>query len=99
MKPILVHLHLYYKDMLKTMLAYIDNISNYDYDLYVTMVEEDENTIKQIKEFNNRANIIKVSNRGFDVWPFICVLQKVNLDDYSYIIKLHTKRDMLPCLR
>ncbi len=94
MKPILIHLHLYYKDMLTEMLSYIGNISKYDYDLYVTVVEYDKDIEKQIKAFNDKAHIIQVANRGFDVWPFVKVLQCVNLDDYSYVIKIHTKRDM-----
>lgn len=33
---ILVHLHLYYQEMLDEMLAYVANLSGCDYDLVVT---------------------------------------------------------------
>lgn len=63
------------------------------FDLVITMVKRDvafENMVK--KDFPN-AKILVVENRGFDVGPFIQVLNETNLDNYSYIIKLHTKRN------
>jgi len=30
-------------------------------------------------------------NRGYDIGPFFYALNKTNLDNYEYIIKLHTK--------
>lgn len=33
-------------------------------------------------------------NRGYDIWPFIKALKTVNLDEYEFLIKVHTKRDM-----
>ena len=94
MKPILAHLHLYYTDMLEEMLSYIQNLSEYNYDLYITMVEDNKDVISKIKKAMPKAHIVLVDNRGFDVWPFLRVLQMVNIDDYSYIVKLHTKRNI-----
>ena len=94
MKPILAYLHLYYTDMLEEMLSYIQNLSEYNYDLYITMVEDNKDVISKIKKAMPKAHIVLVDNRGFDVWPFLRVLQMVNIDDYSYIVKLHTKRNM-----
>lgn len=54
-------------------------------------MEEIENDIKS--SFDN-VNIIISENLGYDVAPFADVLSRVNLDDYSYVIKLHTKRDV-----
>lgn len=94
MKPILVHVHIYYPEMWKELKSYLENLAAYPYDLHVTFVENHQNIIEDIKLFKPNAKVEIVENRGFDVGPFIHVLNQVNLDDYSYLIKLHTKRDM-----
>ena len=47
-----------------------------------------------IKSSFDNVNIIIAENLGYDVAPFVDVLNRINLDEYSYIIKLHTKRDV-----
>ena len=93
MKKILVHLHIYYPNLYNELKNYINNITD-DFDLYVSMVERHEDIINDLQNNFKNVNIDIVENRGYDVGPFIEVLNKVNLDDYSYIIKLHTKRDI-----
>ena len=93
MKPILVHCHIFYEDLWKELSEYINNIT-VPFDLYVTMVQKHPMLQKQINKQFPKAKIEIVENLGFDVGPFIHVLKKVNLNDYSYIIKLHTKRNM-----
>ena len=39
------------------------------------------------------AKISIVENRGFDVGPFIKTISELNLDNYDFIVKLHTKRN------
>ena len=90
---ILVHVHLYYVDMWPELKSAISHITA-PYDLFVTVTEHNVDLEKDVLAFNSEARIIKVENKGFDVWPFISVLNSVNLNDYSHIIKLHTKRDM-----
>lgn len=92
MKPILVHIHIYYADMWKELKACANNITA-SYNLYITMPDENKILRPDILQFKPDAHILIVENRGFDVGPFLHVLNKVNLDDYDYIIKLHTKRD------
>lgn len=46
-----------------------------------------------MSDFKN-ADFYVVPNLGFDLGPFVYALDKVNLSDYSYVIKLHTKRDI-----
>lgn len=91
---ILVHLHLYYQNMLPEMLGYLANLDGYDYDLYVTIVKPEAQSINQLKEFKPDAKIIAVENRGYDVAPFVHVLQQVDLNSYDYIIKIHTKQTL-----
>lgn len=93
MIKILVHLHLYYTEMWPEMEAHLKNIVA-DYDLFVTLTKENETLKQKIQAFKSDAVVSAMENRGFDVAPFIDILNHVNLDDYDYIIKLHTKRDM-----
>ena len=96
MKPILVHLHLFYPEMWLELKTCINNIASYPFKLYVTMVNEHQDVINDIKMSFNYPHIEIVENRGYDIGPFINIINKTNLDDYSYIVKLHTKRDMIP---
>lgn len=87
----LVHLHMYYHNQIDYFVKKLSNICDCDWDLYVTYVEENQNTFDKLKALKPDANFIKVENLGYDVWPFIQVIRKVNLDDYDYVLKLHTK--------
>ena len=93
MKPALLCIHIYYADMWKELKNHIENIT-IPFDLVVTMVAENPDLIKEIKKDFPNAKIEIVANRGYDVGPFIHVIKNTNLDNYSFIIKLHTKRDM-----
>lgn len=91
MKTLAVHLHIYYTEQLPNILRYLKSLEGVDYDLYVTMVAKNEEVEAQIKSFNKDADILVVENRGYDIGPFVDFLQRVNLDDYKYVMKLHTK--------
>ncbi len=90
---ILVHVHLYYFDMWPELKRVLKNITA-PYDLFVTVTEQNADIEKDILTFNPEAHLITVENKGFDIWPFITVLNNIDLNNYSYVIKLHTKRDM-----
>ncbi len=91
-KPrVLVHLHLYYQNQLKYMINKLKNINSCNWDLYVTLVENNPDIINQIKQFKPDAKIIIIQNKGYDIWPFIQILNLVNLEDYDFILKCHTK--------
>lgn len=94
MKPILVHLHIYYPHLYKDLKKCMLNITPHKFDLFVTMVEEHSEVISDIKATFPNAKIEILENKGFDIAPFIHVLNKVNLDDYDLLVKLHTKRDI-----
>lgn len=93
-KPILVHVHIYYPEMWYELRQCIQNIVPHSFDLYVTMVEEHQDIITDIKDSFPSAKIKVVENRGYDIYPFIKILNNLDMDDYSYVIHLHTKRDM-----
>lgn len=99
MTHILTHVHLYYIDMWPEIKEKLANIT-VSYDLFVTLNNRNERLQQDILNFKNDAVIQIVDNRGFDVGPFIKLLNSVDLDQYDYIIKLHTKRNMpkvFPC--
>ena len=89
-QKILVHLHLFYHDQLDWFLAQLKNITC-PYDLFVTVVERNSVSLEKLLEFKPDTQIIKVKNYGYDVYPFWQVLQKINLSDYRYVLKIHTK--------
>lgn len=94
---ICVHLHVFYMEMLDELLRYVSNFStteDWEYDLYVTMCGKHPESEQKIYDFKDNAHIIKVANRGYDVAPFLQVIKNINLDDYDYIVKLHSKRDL-----
>lgn len=92
-KPkVLVHLHLYYLDQLDYMLKKLKNINSCDWDLFVTMTKQDEQAIQKLKGFKPDVHIVQVEDKGFDIWPFLQVLNLVDLENYDDILKIHTKK-------
>lgn len=95
MKKILVHAHIYYEDMWEEIKACLDNLINEEYDLYVTLSNNSSILKCDIKKFKSNSEIFIVENRGYDVAPFVHVLNMVDLSKYDYIVKIHTKRNMM----
>ncbi len=87
---LLVHLHLFYVNQLDYFLKKLENIS-ICFDLFVTHIESFD--IQKLKDAFPNANVIKVDNIGWDVYPFLQVLSSVNLDKYDFVLKLHTKNE------
>lgn len=96
MKPILVCVHIYYKELWPELRGLIANIeaANMPYEMFITTPHHDNDWIEQLKHDQPLATIITVPNKGFDIAPFIDVINRIDLARYSYVIKLHTKRDI-----
>lgn len=94
MKPILVHIHIFYAELWPELKLCLSHISEYPYELYVTLVQENEALVNDILATKSDTHILIVKNKGYDVGPFVEVLNEVDLSQYSYLIKLHTKRDI-----
>ena len=94
MKPILVHVHVFYAELWDELAKCVQNIKPFPFVLYVTMVKADDTLKAKILEAFPSAHIEVVENRGFDVAPFLHVINNLDLDEFSYIVKLHTKRDI-----
>lgn len=89
---LLVHLHLYYQDQWPYFKQKLANIRRCKWDLFVTVSKANATLARQILDFKKDAHILNVSNVGYDIWPFLQVLYKVNLSDYDYVLKLHSKQ-------
>lgn len=94
MKKILVHVHIFYENLYPELKACLLNLNDYNCDYIFTFVKENEVLESDIKSTFKNVNVEIVKNLGFDLGPFVHVLNEVNLNDYSYVIKLHTKRDI-----
>ena len=92
MGKIAVHLHLFYLEQLDDLLVRLQNLTDYPYDLFVTMVDDNAEAKQKILTFKSDAKIWMVPNLGYDVGPFIDFLHQIDLEAYDYIIKIHTKR-------
>ena len=91
----LVHLHLYYHEQIDYFIEKLKNIHNCDWDLVVTVNKSDDKSSEKILNFKPNAQIIEVENLGYDILPFLKVIKSTNINDYDYIIKLHTKNNSL----
>lgn len=97
MTELLVHLHIYYHDQVDYFIEKLGNINGTEWDLVVTYSEWNEETAKKFRDFKPDVKFMEVKNFGYDVWPFIKLIKSINLDDYKYVIKLHTKRKIGSC--
>ena len=83
MSRLLVHLHIYYHNQVDYFIGKMKNITDCEWDLLVTFSEYDSQTEALIKEFKPSAAFLKVENVGYDVWPFISVLKKIDFSRYD----------------
>lgn len=91
MKKLLVILHVFYREQLDLFIEKLKNINGCDWDLIITSDNLREKDIKKVRDFRSDAQIIRMDNCGYDVWPFIQVIRSVSIEKYDYILKLHTK--------
>lgn len=90
---ILVILHLFYMPAWAEIKEYLKNLSPYNYSLVVTYTDgfSDEVTLSQVRRFKNDAKIIRLTNLGWDVLPFLIALRDIDLSDYDIVFKLQSK--------
>ncbi|MFI3244203.1 MAG: rhamnan synthesis F family protein [Akkermansia sp.] len=90
---ILTHVHVYYQDMWPELAQKLQSVQGCELDLQITVTQEDETFKSTILTQFPRASVSIVENRGFDIRPFVQLIQRIHLDSYDYVIKIHTKRD------
>lgn len=88
-----IHAHVYYRELWPELATCIRNFADYEHNLFITTPHADDTLRQTILTDFPSADYRVMENRGYDVGPFIEILNNLNLDDYDFIVKLHTKRD------
>ncbi len=94
MSPILIHIHVFYPELWDELAECLRSLAGFPYECVVTVPQNRGDLLSLFEGNKNISKIIQVENRGYDIAPFLQIIQGVNLGKYSYVIKLHTKRDM-----
>lgn len=94
MVDFLVHIHVFYEEMWQELKEHLTCLNSHSSEIWITvpngsMIQEPH----LLQDFPG-AHILHVDNRGYDIAPFVEVLKRVDLSQFRYCIKLHTKRDM-----
>ena len=86
--------HLYYPERWPELASCLKACGR-GFDLFVTYVNDDP-VLDAVRTDFPDAHFIKASaNRGFDIAPFLQVLDSIDVSAYDYVVKLHTKRDVV----
>lgn len=91
-----VIVHVFYLHIWKEVAACIRNVIDLSSkaDIFITISDSCDKQLELlIRKYFPFADIKRLPNRGFDVAPFFEVLNRINLDEYDYVVKLHTKRN------
>lgn len=92
---IAVQIHCFYPEVLPELLSYVNRIP-YRFDCYVsTDTEEKRREIEKILSAQSHANRNAVQcfpNRGRDVAPLLAQLPQTTLQEYDYLLHLHSKK-------
>ena len=91
-----VIVHVFYPELWPELAQCIRNIDG-DREVFVTY--SDEASVVEAKRDFPRAHFVRCENRGYDIWPFLRVVQALDLRNYDCIVKLHTKRDVVDGVR
>ena len=99
MARILIHVHVYYikswykiEKCLKKIMA---DKSNEVKILTTVSANIDDSDIYKIERTRvPNMSLIRVPNDGYDIQPFFLLLKEAPLEQYDYLIKLHTKNDV-----
>lgn len=91
MKKLLVCIHIYYHNQADYIIKKLHNITGVEADYYITYSIENKETIEKFLNFNPACKFFKVENKGFDVYPFLYIINSIDLKNYDYVLKLHTK--------
>lgn len=86
-----VVIHLYYPDMWDEFQQQLSKIDHLNFDLFISIPSEGSIRDK-IKKSYPKAFIYIAPNRGRDVLPFIWIMQFIKNMNYSYVLKLHSKK-------
>ena len=88
-----VVLHLYHVDLAREIMAHLERIPE-NFDLFISICDYAElNNVAA--SFSGKANNLFISvfeNRGRDVLPFLTILKNIDYEQYSCVLKIHSKK-------
>lgn len=94
MVDFLVHIHVFYEEMWQELKEHLTCLSSHSREIWITLPNGIVMPEAQLLQDCPEAHILHIDNRGYDIYPFVEVLKHVDLSQFRYCIKLHTKRDM-----
>lgn len=91
LKKVLVCIHIYYHNQVDYIIEKLKSLNGLDYDLFVTYTNENKETNEKFLNFNKNVKFKPVENKGYDIYPFLVLINEIDLENYSSLLKLHTK--------
>lgn len=88
---ILVCIHIYYHNQVDYIIEKLSTLNRLNCDIFITYSEKNEETNKKFLDFDKNARFLLVENKGYDIYPFLTLINKINLEKYFCVLKLHTK--------
>lgn len=90
-KKIAVILHFFYEDSIDEIEQYLLNLHEYNWDLYVTYPNNIKINKDRFKRINSKSKFFECENYGYDIFPFLEIIKKIDLSIYDVIFKLQSK--------
>ena len=93
-KPLCVLAHVYYADLWDELSAYMANLPDDMYDLYVNLVDTtfSQQLLAKVRDDFPLARIYISENVGRDIGGHFQVLRNVHMEDYRIFCLVHTKK-------
>lgn len=91
MSNLLVHLHLFYTNQADYFIEKLSHVNSCRWDLIITLSKNDPETEAKISMAYPNAIFMITENRGYDIWPFLHVINTINIRNYDFVLKLHSK--------
>jgi hypothetical protein len=90
-----VHAHIYHSELVPELAARLSRLPP-DSSVFVTAVTDgpsagSEDPPQSIERHIPRATLVRVPNRGRDIWPFMMLLRDGAFRDFDIVLKIHTK--------
>jgi len=91
---LLVHAHIFYPEFWQEIRTCLSNLSHYPCEVFVTTPIDDVVLKNEIRQEFPTCHFITAENGGYDIKPFLDVIHSINLSEFDYIAKIHTKRNL-----
>jgi len=85
-------IHAFYIDVFEEIISYLKNVYT-EFKLFVTCTKENEAKVRSLIEKNEFSYfILTLENRGRDIRPFMKIIDFAISENYSILLKIHTKK-------